>query len=100
MAYNQKNTAGRGNMPKTGRGIPVNMVNPIMQKKELTDKPKEKVSIRNNQASSDKAVEAAAAKKLKQKVKDVAGAGEQSRQRSLARGATKGTFFGLEKLFD
>lgn len=31
MAYNQKETAGRGNMPKTGRGIPTNMTNPINQ---------------------------------------------------------------------
>jgi hypothetical protein len=29
MAYNQKETAGRGNMPKTGRGIPTNMVSPL-----------------------------------------------------------------------
>jgi len=102
MAYNQKESAGRGNMPKTGRGIPVNMVNPIMQKmqKEVTDKPKVEVSARDNQAASDRVVEKAAAKKLKQKVKDVAGAGEHSRQRSLARGSQRGTFFGLEKLFD
>jgi hypothetical protein len=31
MAYNQKETVGRGNMPKTGRDIPTSMVNPIMQ---------------------------------------------------------------------
>ena len=99
MAYNQKNTAGRGNMPKTGRGIPVNMVNPIMQKKELTDKPKEKVSIRNNQASSDKAVEAAAAKKLKQKVKDVAGAGRTIKTTKLSKRSHKRNFFWFRKTF-
>lgn len=29
MAYNQKQTTGRGNMPKTGRGIPANMLSPL-----------------------------------------------------------------------
>ena len=67
---------------------------------KVNNKTKEKVSARNNQAASDRVVEKAAAKKLKQKVKDVAGAGEHSRQRSLARGSQRGTFFGLEKLFD
>jgi peptide subunit release factor RF-3 len=100
MAYNQNKTAGRGNMLKTGRGIPTNMVNPIKQDEKVNNKTKEKVSARNNQAASDRVVEKAAAKKLKQKVKDVAGAGEHSRQRSLARGSQRGTFFGLEKLFD
>lgn len=28
MAYNQKQKAGRGNMPKTGRDIPLNMKSP------------------------------------------------------------------------
>lgn len=93
MAYKQ--SPGRSPLPKTGRGIPVNMVNPIMQKET-----KEEVSVRNNQAASDKIVEKAAEKKLKEKIKQKAEAGEHARKRSLARGATKGTFFGLEKLFD
>lgn len=91
-----KQSPGRMNMPKTGRGIPVNMVNPIMQKET-----KEEVSARNNQAASDKIVERAAEEKIKQKVKDaLPESGEHARKRSLARGATRGTFFGLEKLFD
>lgn len=97
MAYNQKESAGRGNMPKTGRGIPVDMVNPIMQK-EVTDKLE--VSARNNQAASDKTVERQAEKNIKKKVSEVAGAEEKKRERRLARGAQRGTFFGLEKLFD
>lgn len=102
MAYYQKGNAGRGNMPKTGRGIPVNMVNPIMQEaqEEVTDKPKQEVSARGNQADSDRLVEKAAAEKIKQKVKDVAAAEENKRKTRLARGAQRGTFFGLEKLFD
>ena len=36
MAYNQKETAGRGNMPKTGRGIPSSMKSPNY----LTEDPK------------------------------------------------------------
>ena len=32
MAYNQKQNAGRGNMPKTGRDIPLNMKSPVYQK--------------------------------------------------------------------
>ena len=95
-----KQAPGRMNMPKTGRGIPTNMVNPIKQDDKVNNKTKEKVSARNNQAASDRVVEKAAAEKLKQTVKDVAGAGEHSRQRSLARGSQRGTFFGLEKLFD
>ncbi len=47
MAYKQ--SPGRSPLPKTGRGIPVNMVNPIMKKET-----KEEVSVRNNQAASDK----------------------------------------------
>ncbi len=40
MAYNQKETAGRGNMPKTGRGIPTNMTNPINQNDPKSGKNK------------------------------------------------------------
>ena len=29
MSYNQKQNAGRGNMPKTGRDIPLNMKSPV-----------------------------------------------------------------------
>ena len=94
-----KQNPGRGNLSKTGRGIPVSMVNPIMQR-ETNKKTKKEVSVRNNQAASDKIVEKAAEEKLKKKIKQATGAGEHARQRSLARGATKGTFFGLEKLFD
>lgn len=36
MAYNQKETAGRGNMPKTGRGIPLSMKSPMYK----TEDPK------------------------------------------------------------
>jgi hypothetical protein len=35
MAYNQKLNAGRGNMPKTGRDIPLNMKSPVY----MTDGP-------------------------------------------------------------
>lgn len=64
-------------------------------------KEKLEVSVRGRQAESDKIVEKVAAEKLKQKVKDaLPESGEHARQRSLARGATKGTFFGLEKFFD
>ena len=35
MAYNQKQNAGRGNMPKTGRDIPLNMMSPAY----MTDGP-------------------------------------------------------------
>lgn len=35
MAYNQKQNAGRGNMPKTGRDIPLNMKSPVY----MTDGP-------------------------------------------------------------
>jgi hypothetical protein len=34
MAYNQKETVGRGNMPKTGRDIPMYMVNPNKPKED------------------------------------------------------------------
>ena len=89
-----KQSPGRMNMPKTGRDIPTNMVNPIMQRSEKN------ISARGNQAASDKSVEKQAEKKLKKKVSEVAGAGEKKREKRLARGAQKGTFFGLEKLFD
>jgi len=36
MAYNQKETIGRGNMPKTGRSIPLSMKSPNY----LTEDPK------------------------------------------------------------
>ena len=38
MAYKQKQNAGRGNMPKTGRDIPLNMMSPAY----LTDGPGDK----------------------------------------------------------
>jgi hypothetical protein len=38
MAYNQKQNAGRGNMPKTGRDIPLNMMSPAY----MTDGPGDK----------------------------------------------------------
>lgn len=42
MAYNQKQKAGRGNMPKTGRDIPLNMVSPAY----MTDGPGDKKPVK------------------------------------------------------
>ena len=43
MAYNQKQKAGRGNMPKTGRDIPLNMKSPAYMTDPDPKKGKAKV---------------------------------------------------------
>ena len=43
MAYNQKQNAGRGNMPKTGRDIPLNMKSPAYMTDPDPEKGKAKI---------------------------------------------------------
>lgn len=49
MAYNQKQNAGRGNMPKTGRDIPLNMKSPAY----MTDGPGDKKGKPKQKQNSD-----------------------------------------------
>ena len=49
MAYNQKQKAGRGNMPKTGRDIPLNMMSPAYQTDGPGDKKQTKKTVKKQE---------------------------------------------------
>lgn len=45
MAYNQKKQAGRGNMCKTGKGIPLNMKSPLYKQDPPAENGKKYVNV-------------------------------------------------------
>lgn len=46
MAYNQKKQAGRGNMCKTGKGIPLNMKSPLYKQDPPAENGKKYVNVK------------------------------------------------------